>query len=84
MLRAPRRCVSPCSHSLCRTSRAARFLLLLAAVVVAVAVAASRVVLGVHYPSDVLAGLPLGALCALAATPILSRVTHRGPDADDG
>jgi membrane-associated phospholipid phosphatase len=41
-------------------------------------------VLGVHYPSDVLAGLLLGALCALAATPILSRVTHRGPDADDG
>jgi undecaprenyl-diphosphatase len=77
-------CVSLLALTLPHIGRAARFLLLLAAVVVAVAVAASRVVLGVHYPSDVLAGLLLGALCALAATPILSRVTHRGPDADDG
>jgi undecaprenyl-diphosphatase len=36
-----------------------------------VGVAASRVLLGVHYPSDVVAGLVLGSLCAIAATPLL-------------
>lgn len=64
--------------------RSARVLLVSAAVVVAVAVATSRVVLGVHYPSDVLAGLLLGTLCALAATPILSPVRRRKPDAAAG
>jgi undecaprenyl-diphosphatase len=39
-----------------------------------VAVAASRVVLGVHYPSDVIAGLALGMATAAAAR-MLSRVT---------
>ena len=35
------------------------------------AIAASRVLLGVHYPSDAVAGLLLGTLCALAARPLL-------------
>src|SRR5690606_34300685 len=43
------------------TRGAVRIALLLSAVLIPLAVAASRVVLGVHYPSDVLAGLTLGA-----------------------
>jgi undecaprenyl-diphosphatase len=35
------------------------------------AIAASRVLLGVHYPSDAVAGLILGTLCAVAALPLL-------------
>lgn len=38
-----------------------RWILLALAVLIPICVAASRVVLGVHYPSDVLAGLALGA-----------------------
>lgn len=43
------------------TRGAVRIVLLLSAVLIPLAVAASRVILGVHYPSDVLAGLALGA-----------------------
>ena len=35
------------------------------------AIAASRVLLGVHYPTDAVAGLILGTLCAVAALPLL-------------
>jgi undecaprenyl-diphosphatase len=35
------------------------------------AIAASRVLLGVHYPSDAVASLILGTLCAVAALPLL-------------
>lgn len=37
---------------------------------VAVLVALSRVAAGVHYPSDVLGGLAIGALAALATSPV--------------
>ena len=48
----------------------------LAALFVA-AVVVSRVLLGVHYPSDVLAGALLGTAVALALTPILPAPHHR-------
>jgi undecaprenyl-diphosphatase len=44
--------------------------------VLAVAIAYSRVYVGVHYPSDVLAGAALGAAVALAALSLL-RVRRR-------
>ena len=44
----------------------------IAAVTVVAAVSSSRVLLGVHYPSDVVAGALLGVGCVLAARPIAS------------
>lgn len=41
--------------------------------VIAVAVGASRIYLGVHYPSDVIAGFAVGILAALAACAALTR-----------
>jgi len=62
-----------------RRSRHARAVLLGAAVAIAVAVAASRVALGVHWTTDVIAGLLLGwswfAVCAIAFG---GRVLHFG------
>lgn len=56
-------------HAVCFTSIFGNFepLLLIAAAPFALLVAISRVVLGLHYPSDVLAGAALGAALAAAA-----------------
>ncbi|MEV4654799.1 phosphatase PAP2 family protein [Micromonospora sp. NPDC049301] len=47
----------------------------LVALPLAVLAAFSRVFVGVHYPHDVAAGLLLGALVAVLATPLLARAT---------
>jgi membrane-associated phospholipid phosphatase len=45
------------------------------AAVLALMIAVSRVAVGAHYVFDVLAGLALGALCAMAARYIVLRFT---------
>lgn len=48
----------------------------------AVAIAYSRLYLGVHYPLDVMAGAAIGAVCgALTCRVLLHRVTRRSPGA---
>jgi membrane-associated phospholipid phosphatase len=54
-----------------RLRRVPATLLTVLGVVFCLAVAASRIALGVHYPSDVVAGLLLGTGCAVAASPLL-------------
>lgn len=53
--------------SLTWAARWARLVLVAAATLVVCAVAASRVLLGVHYPSDVAAGIALGVACVSGA-----------------
>jgi undecaprenyl-diphosphatase len=65
--------------------RRARAYILAAAVLLTLIIGASRIYLGVHWPTDVLAGWCLGAawalLCWFAAT-LLTRGTGPGPDSD--
>ena len=55
----------------------ARATMVLAAIVVSVLVAASRVYLGVHYATDVLSGLSLGVAWALLLTGLFTLHAHR-------
>ena len=61
------------------TRRAAKALILVVAVLVMVAVGISRIYLGVHWPSDVLAGWCAGATLALAAWSVLLRLEGAPP-----
>ena len=62
------------------TNRSTKSLLLGAATVLVLCIGASRVYLGVHWPTDVLAGWALGAAVALLATTVLHRIA---PHSDD-
>jgi membrane-associated phospholipid phosphatase len=83
----PSRWSFPSSHATSTTTAALGFGRLLgsrAPLAVVPAMAASRAVLGVHYPSDVLAGVALGALvagpglrAAGAGTPVRGRAAAR-------
>jgi undecaprenyl-diphosphatase len=65
---------------LSRGRRALRSSIVVLVVVFVAAVAASRVLLGVHYPSDVTGGVLLGLACLVAARPLLTvRVGVRRP-----
>jgi len=57
--------------------RSARIPVVVVSVLLILSVAASRVLLGVHYTSDVVAGMLLGFLWTLAACVIVARVMRR-------
>jgi hypothetical protein len=73
----PSRLSFPSSHATSTTAAAVLYGGLLGRPGVALptvpAMALSRLVLGVHYPTDVLAGSALGAVCALGARRLIAR-----------
>ena len=58
-------------------SRAARLMLVCGAVILVTAIGISRVYLGVHWPTDVLAGWTLGSSVALCSWVVLRRLRQR-------
>ena len=67
--------------------RSVKVLLMVTAVVLVIAIGLSRIYLGVHWPTDVLAGWSLGSAIAVAASLVLHRAAPRplnaaeiGPD----
>lgn len=58
--------------------RRLRAYVLILAALISVAVGASRVYLGVHWPTDVLAGWTAGAFWALLCSTVARRLQHRG------
>jgi membrane-associated phospholipid phosphatase len=71
LIAAPRSTSFPSAHA--AMSGAAAMVLPAAAMPFAAAMAASRVYLGVHYPSDVAAGLVVGAVCGAAGATLGAR-----------
>jgi undecaprenyl-diphosphatase len=61
--------------------RALRIYIIAAAILLTLLIGASRVYLGVHWPSDVVAGWMIGAAWALACSLAYSRLGFREPDA---
>jgi undecaprenyl-diphosphatase len=55
-----------------------------AALAIAAAVALSRVYVGVHWPTDVLAGAAWGTLCAFTGLAVSRAATRRAPGAREG
>jgi undecaprenyl-diphosphatase len=60
------------------TSRSVRIHLIATAVILALLVGVSRIYLGVHYPSDVLAGWCFGAAWALICRMLMSYFQRTG------
>lgn len=59
--------------------RSLRFLMIASAVLLVIAIGVSRVYLGVHWPTDVLAGWTLGSAIALAAWRVLALLRPPAP-----